>query len=119
MAGRASGNGPTADVKRDARTSGFLRFAGRLGVAILASVVFLLVGIQFARVIGQNVAMAHELASVKSDIKVLEARKRTQLRELRRLADPEGAVPDIHDRLRLVSPNEAIVFVKPSPGPVK
>jgi hypothetical protein len=106
-------------VKRNQRTLVFLRFAGRLGVAALASVVFLLVGIQFARVIGENVAMAHELASVQSDIKVLEARKRTQLRELRRLADPEGAVPEIHDRLRLVGPNEAIVFVKPSPAPPK
>lgn len=106
-------------MKRTTRASGFLHVAGRLGVAALASLVFLLVGIQFARVIGENVAMAHELASVQSDIKVLEARKRTQLRELRRLADPEGAIPEIHDRLRLVSPNEAIVFVKPSPAPPK
>ncbi|MDQ2993201.1 MAG: hypothetical protein M3R30_10345 [Candidatus Eremiobacteraeota bacterium] len=106
-------------MKRTPRTSGFLYFLGRLGVAALASIVFLLVGIQFARVIGENVAMAHELASVQGDIKVLEARKRTQLRELRRLADPEGVIPEIHDRLRLVGPNEAIVFVKPSPAPPK
>lgn len=106
-------------MKRHPRTSGFLHLAGRLGVVAFGALVFLVVGIQFAHVIGDNVAMAHELASVQSDIKVLEARKRTQLRELRRLADPEGAIPEIHDRLRLVGPNEAIVFVKPSPAPPK
>lgn len=106
-------------MKRHPRASGFLHLAGRLGVAVFAALVFLLVGIQFARVIGENVAMARELASVQNDIKVLEARKRTQLRELRRLADPDGAIPEIHDRLRLVRPNEAIIFIKPSPAPPK
>ncbi len=102
-------------MKRSARTSGFLQLAGRLGVGAFAALVFLLVGIQFARVIGENVAMTNELASVKNDIKVLEARKKVELRELRRLADPEGAIPEIHDRLKLVRRDEAIVFIKPAP----
>jgi len=106
-------------VKRNPRTSGFLHLASRLGVGAFAAIVFLLVGVQFTRVIGENVAMAQQLASVRSDIDVLEARKRTELRELRRLADPEGAIPEIHDRLRLVREKEAIVFIKPSPAPNK
>lgn len=104
-------------MKRNPRASGLLHLAGRVGVGAFAAVVFLLVGIQFARAIGENVAMAQELASVKSDIKMLEARKKTELRDLRRLADPEGAIPEIHDRLRLVRPDEALVFIRPSPAP--
>jgi hypothetical protein len=60
--------------------------------------------------------MAHELSGVDSDISSLEARHVLQLRELRRLRDPDGAVPEIHDRLRLVRPNEAIIFVSPAPS---
>ena len=83
------------------------------GVALL---VFTLMGVQFARVIGENVAMANELSGVNRDITALQARKAVQLRELRRLRDPDGPVPEIHDRLRLVRPNEAIIFVSPAPS---
>ncbi|HUN28610.1 MAG TPA: hypothetical protein VMV65_02285 [Alphaproteobacteria bacterium] len=94
------------------------RFLGRLGAAGIALLVFTLVAIQFARVIDQNVALASELSSTRHDITQLQARRRWQLRQLRRLEDPQGAIPEIHDRLRLVRPNEAIVFVSPLPSPV-
>ena len=45
-------------------------------------------------------------------------RRDDQQRELRRLRDPQGAVPEIHDRLRLVRPNETLIFVFPKPAPV-
>jgi len=80
--------------------------------------IFALVVVQFARVIDQNVALAHDLASTQSDIDALQARREWQVRELRRLADPEGAVPEIHERLKLVKPNEAIIFVSPAPSAV-
>lgn len=92
-----------------------LRLATRLGVAVVVLVVSTLVGVQFARIIGQNVAMARELGTASSDVLALQARKRQQLRDLHRLSDPAGAVPEIHDRLRLVLPNEAIIFVRPAP----
>jgi cell division protein FtsB len=82
----------------------------------MAALVFVLVAVQFGRIIHENVAMAQELSSVQGDVHTLEARRREQIRELRRLADPEGAVPEIHDRLRLVRPNEALIFVKPAPA---
>ncbi len=82
----------------------------------IALLVATLVGIQFARAIGENVAAAHELASIRSDIATLKARREDQLHELRRLRDPQGAVPEIHDRLRLVRPNEALIFVSPQPA---
>jgi hypothetical protein len=92
-----------------------LRVVTRFSVALLVLVVSTLVGVQFARIIDQNVAMAREYSSTKHDISALQARKRQQIRDLRRLSDPAGAVPEIHDRLRLVRPNEAIIFVKPDP----
>jgi cell division protein FtsB len=103
-------------VKRRSRTSPVLRFAGRVGMTAVALLVFALVGIQFARVIRQNVALAGDLAATQDQITALQARREWQLRELRRLDDPEGAVPEIHDRLKLVRPNEAIIFVSPAPS---
>ena len=92
-----------------------LRFTGRFAAVSVAVLVILLVGIQFARAIDQNVAMARELSSVRSDITALQMRRRHQLRELQRLRDPDGAIPDIHERLRLVAPNETLIFVSPAP----
>lgn len=93
-----------------------LRFLGRLAAVGVGLLVISLVGFQFARAIGQDVAMANELHSVNSDIDALRVRREEQRRELRRLEDPEGAIPEIHDRLRLVRPNEAIIFVSPAPA---
>jgi cell division protein FtsB len=82
----------------------------------LALLVATLVIIQFARAIGENVAAERELGAIRTDIVTLKARRADQLRELRRLRDPQGAVPEIHDRLRLVRPNEALIFVSPQPA---
>jgi cell division protein FtsB len=92
-----------------------LRLAGRLLAAALALLVVTLVVIQFARAIGENLAAAHELSAIRSDITALERHRDEQQRELRRLRDPQGAIPEIHDRLRLVRPNEALIFVSPQP----
>ncbi|HXO18086.1 MAG TPA: hypothetical protein VN909_07935 [Candidatus Dormibacteraeota bacterium] len=93
-----------------------LRFAGRMTATAIALLIVTLVGIQFARAIGQNLAAAHELAAVRSDIAALRARRDEQQQELQRLRDPQGAIPEIHDRLRLVRPNEALIFVSPQPA---
>jgi cell division protein FtsB len=74
------------------------------------------VAIQFARAIGENLAAAHELSALHRDISALEQRRDEQQRELRRLRDPQGAIPEIHDRLRLVRPNETLIFVSPQPA---
>jgi len=118
MAKRApGGHGNAGWVKRRSRASLIWRFLGRLGAAGVALLVFTLVAIQFARVVDANFALAHELSATHNDITQLQARREWQLRQLRRLEDPEGAVPEIHDRLRLVRSNEAIVFVSPMPSP--
>lgn len=92
-----------------------LRFAGRLGAAALGLLVFSLIAVQFARAVDQNVALANELSSTQHDITALQHRREHQLRELRRLEDPEGSVPEIHERLRLVGPHETMIFVSPAP----
>jgi cell division protein FtsB len=101
-------------VKRRARPA--LRLAGRITAAALSVLVVTLVGIQFARAIGENVAAAHQLSAVRSQISALQRRRDEQQRELHRLRDPQGAIPEIHDRLRLVRPNEALIFVSPQPA---
>jgi cell division protein FtsB len=94
-----------------------IRLAGRVTVVGLALLVVTLVVIQFARAIGENLGAAHELRAIRSDIVALERRRDEQQRELRRLHDPQGAIPEIHDRLRLVRPNEVLIFVSPQPPP--
>lgn len=103
-------------MKRGTRASGIVRFFSRLIFGLVAVVVFTLVSIQFARIVDENIAMAHSLSSVQQDVDALRARKVREEQQLRRLADPEGAVPEIHDRLHLVRPNEAIIYIKPAPA---
>lgn len=74
-----------------------------------------IVGLQYARVIGENVALARSLHDVQGDITSLQAKRIQQEREIRRLSDPRGAIPEIHDRLHLVGPNEAIIYLKGTP----
>jgi cell division protein FtsB len=87
-----------------------------LTAVTIGIMVITLVGVQFARVVGENLAMARELASIRTDISTLQTRRDEKLRLVRRLEDPDGAVPEIHDRLRLVRPNETIIFVSPLPS---
>ena len=89
-----------------------LRLLGRLAVTALALVVLSLIAVQYARVIGRNIALAHELRDVQRDIVALQAKQERQQREIRRLSDPQGAIPEIHDRLHLVGDKEAIIYLK-------
>jgi len=93
------------------------RYLGRIGVVCVALVIVSLIGVQYARVIGRNVALAHELRDVQSDIVGLRARRAHQQREIGRLSDPRGAVPEIHDRLHLVGDKEAIIYLKSTHRP--
>jgi cell division protein FtsB len=100
------------------RPSPVLRFLGRIAATGVALMVFGLVAIQMGRVVEQNLALTRELSATQTDIGHLEARRAWQIQQLRRLEDPEGAVPEIHDRLHLVRSNEAIIFIKPMPSPL-
>lgn len=89
-----------------------MRFLGRLVVVGIALAFLTLVGLQFARVIAQNLALARSLHDVQSDVAALNAKRATQEKEIRRLSDPHGAIPEIHDRLHLVGSHEAIIYLK-------
>ena len=93
-----------------------LRAAGRLLAAAVVLLLVVLVVVQFARAIGDDVAAERQLSAIRADIAALQRERAEQQRELRRLRDPEGAIPEIHDRLRLVRPNEALIFVSPQPA---
>ena len=90
-----------------------LRLLGRIGVVAVVLVFAALIGVQFARVIGRNLALAHELRDVEHDVAQLKVKRAQQARDIRRLSDPHGAVPEIHDRLHLVGDHEAIIYLKP------
>jgi cell division protein FtsB len=93
-----------------------LRAAGRLLAAAVVLLLVVLVAVQYARAIGEDVGAARQLSAIRADIASLRRQRDQQEREVRRLRDPEGAVPEIHDRLRLVRPNEALIFVSPQPA---
>ncbi len=88
-----------------------------MACAALAVIAF--VAVQFARVIGRNLSLAADLSRTRLQIAQLEERRSEQLRAIRRLRDPAGAIPEIHDRLHMVGPNETLIFVRgvPTPAP--
>ena len=92
--------------------STLVRLAGRIGVTCVAIVAISLIGVQYARVIGRNLALAHELRDVEHDVITLKAKRAQQERDIRRLSDPRGAIPEIHERLHLVGDKEAIIYLK-------
>ena len=93
------------------------RALGRLGVIAVAAVAFALIGVQYARIIGRNVALAHELRDVRRDVVALKVKRTAQERDIKRLSDPRGAIPEIHDRLHLVGDREAIIYLKRGHAP--
>jgi hypothetical protein len=98
-----------------------LRLAGRLVALAAIAGGLALVGVQFAGIVEKNVAMANDVRASRAEIAALQAREREQRLTLRRLSSAEGAVPEIHERLRLVGPNEELIYVRglasPPPDP--
>jgi hypothetical protein len=88
------------------------RLMGRIGLVAVVVALVSLIGIQYARVIGRDVALARDLHAAQSDVAALKVKRAFQAREIRRLSDPHGAVPEIHDRLHLVGDKEAIIYLK-------
>lgn len=94
-----------------------LRATGRalVAAALLGSI--LMIGIQYARMAHRNLVLAHALAATQSDIARLDRERLRREATIKRLEDPHGAIPEIHDRLHLTLPNEAIIYLKkPAPS---
>ena len=92
--------------------SPLLRSLARLSVAAIGGTFAVLIAVQYARIIERNVAYVQEVHDVQRDVGALEAQRDQQLRQIARLTDPRGAIPEIHDRLHLVGDHEAIIYLK-------
>jgi len=93
------------------------RLAGRIGLLGVCASVLAVVAMQFTGIIAKNVAVAREVATSRADIIALRQRERRQLQVIRRLSDPQGAIPEIHARLQLVGAHEEIIYVRGLPAP--
>ena len=93
-----------------------VRYLGKLSVAALVLLVGAIVAIQYQKVIVRNWQLAHAVASARSDVEALREKERRQRKRIERLTDPQGAIPEIHDRLHLVSPHEELIYVKSAPS---
>lgn len=98
------------------RPAGPFEVLRRLAFGLVLLVVSTLISVQFARIVHENIAMSQSLASVEQDVRQLRERRREQVHEIRRLMDPQGAVPAIHEQLHLVRPNETIIYLKRPPA---
>lgn len=94
-----------------------IRLAGRLTLAAVGLAFVALVGLQFANIVARNVAVAHEVSASRAELNALRAKESHQLRTIARLSDPRGAIPEIHDKLRLVGPHEELIFIEGLPSP--
>jgi len=112
MAERNESAGRRPDVRRA------LRVAGRYVLAVAAAWVVILVGAQFYHVIERNFQLVYQLSGTRKEVAQLQTQHAHQLQDIKRLSTDEGAVPEIHDRLRLVRAHEAIIYLKPAPSPV-
>jgi hypothetical protein len=83
-----------------------------MGVVGIVGTFAVLIGVQYARIIERNIAYVQQVHGVESDVSALEAKRDEQLRQIVRLSDPQGAIPEIHDRLHLVGDHEAIIYLK-------
>lgn len=92
-----------------------VRLFGKLSVAAMALLVLTLVAIQYEKIVARNVSLQRTVNATRADIGVLREQERKKRLEIERLSDPEGAVPEIHDRLHLVSPHEELIYVKGMP----
>jgi hypothetical protein len=91
---------------------GLGRLLARFGIGAVVCAFVALVTVQYGRIIQRNIAYAQNLRDVDADITALQIKHDQQMREIRRLSDPRGAIPEIHDRLRLVGDHEAIIYLR-------
>jgi len=90
----------------------FVRVAFRFACLGVSLAVVAVIAIQFEGILARNVALSHELSTAHAQIQTLQARRRRQRLDIKRLSDPRGAIPEIHDRLKVVGPHEELIFVK-------
>ena len=98
-----------------------VRLLGRLGIVAVGLLFLTLVGIQYEQIVARNISLQRTVDAERADIAALKEEARKKRLTIERLSDPEGAIPEIHDRLHLVSPHEELIYVKglPTAEPAK
>jgi len=90
-------------------------------VSVLAAVVTVcsLVAVQYEGILARYLSLQHQVDDSRSQITALEAKLVKQKNDIRRLRDPRGAIPEIHDRLKEFGPDEEMIYLRgvPSPAP--
>jgi len=89
-----------------------VRLGARFGALLFVGVLALMIAVQYGHIIRRNVSFALQLRNVQADIATLEQKRIAQQREIARLSDPVGAIPEIHDRLHLVGDHEEIIYLR-------
>jgi hypothetical protein len=89
-----------------------MAFLARLSVTAIGGTFAILIAVQYVRIIERNVSYVHQVHAVESDVGALTEKRDKQLRTIQRLSDPQGAIPEIHDRLHMVGDHEAIIYLK-------
>src|SRR5476651_896816 len=92
--------------------SPLLAWMARLGVTAIGGTFAILIAVQYARIIERNVTYVQQVHEVEREVTALGEKRDRQLRTIRRLTDPQGAIPEIHDRLHMVGDHEAIIYLK-------
>jgi hypothetical protein len=92
--------------------SPLLAWLARLGVTAIGGTFAVLIAVQYVRIVERNVAYIQQIHDVNADVSALEQKRDVQLRQIQRLSDPRGSIPEIHDRLHMVGPHEEIIYLK-------
>ena len=92
--------------------SPLLAWLARLGVTAIGGTFAVLIAVQYVRIVERNVAYIQQIHDVNADVRALEQKRDLQLRQIQRLSDPRGSIPEIHDRLHMVGPHEEIIYLK-------
>jgi hypothetical protein len=92
--------------------SPLLAWMARIGVTAIGGTFAILIAVQYARIIERNVAYVQQVHAVERDVTALTEKRDKQRRTIQRLSDPQGAIPEIHDRLHMVGDHEAIIYLK-------
>ncbi len=93
-------------------SSAAVRLGARFAVIAVAGVISLMIAAQYAHIVHRNFSYLMQLRGVQADIVALERKRIDQQHEIARLSDPQGAIPEIHDRLHLVGDHEEIIYLK-------
>lgn len=105
-------------MARRGRVHPILRLTGRVLMTMGLCAVAVFMGIAFTQRIQENFMLDHDLVAAQRDVRSLHVQHAAELREIRRLQNPEGAVPFIYQRLRMVRPGQTLIFLdSPAPSP--